>query len=91
MGPWKSRLGGCVHRLIGREVVVEGLEGGEEACFSSAPCERCRVVPALASLHRTERPVEEVPHVSENLDRLATSPSNVAKVSGAPSRARAAR
>lgn len=66
-------LGGGVHRLIGCEVVVEGLESSEEACFFFGPSERGRVVPAFASLHRAQRPVKQVAHMRKDFDRLASA------------------
>jgi hypothetical protein len=72
-GALEEWLGGSVHRLVRCEVVVEGLESSEEACFFFGPSERGRVVPALASLHRAQRPVKQVAHMRKDFDRLASA------------------
>lgn len=69
----EERFGGGLKRSTGGEVVVEGTERREEAGLLLGPPERGGVVPALASLHRAECPVEEVAHVGEDLDGLAAA------------------
>jgi len=72
--PLKQRFGGRVKGSIRGEVGIEVLEGSEETGLLFRPGQRSGIVPALASLHCTESPVEEVAHVREDFDRLPAAP-----------------
>ena len=69
----KERLRGYLEWLAGGEVVVEGFQGSEKADFFIRPRARWGIVPALTSLHRAERPIEQITHVGEDLNGLATA------------------
>lgn len=60
-------------RLVGCEVVVEGLKSREEAAFFVGPRQGGGVVPPFASLHRAEGPAEQIAHVSEDLNGPAAA------------------
>ena len=71
--PLKETFRFNMQRLTRREVVVEGLERVEKASHLLRPRKGRGVAPPLTSLHRAECPVEEIAHVSEDLDRLASA------------------
>jgi len=73
-GALEERFGGGVKRSVRSEVAIQGLKSGEEARLFFRPRQWSGVVPALSSLHRAERPVEEVTHVGKDLKGLATAP-----------------
>jgi len=52
-------------------IAVKLLERRKETALLLGPRQRLRVLPALAALSHAQRPVEQVPHVRQNLGRRA--------------------
>jgi len=65
--PLEEFFGGGVERLISGEIVVELLEGGEEALSFVVPGHGLGVVPSGLTFDHGERPIEKIAEVSENL------------------------
>lgn len=81
-GALKNGFGCGVERLGGGKIHVEILERFEKSLLFRVPGERCRVMPPLVSLHTTQGPIEQVAHVSEDLDGPASSTVEVRKLLG---------
>lgn len=64
-------FGGGVKRLSASKIVIEALEGIEEALDFVGPGEGLRVVPSGLTFGHGEGPVKKVADVRENLDRRA--------------------
>jgi len=66
-GPLEKLLGRSVQRRIGSQEGVKSLERLKEAMLLVGPSERLRGAPALFPNGRTQRPVNQVAHVGQNL------------------------
>jgi len=67
---------------VGGEEIVEGLESAKEAALFFRPHARLGGVPLFVAERDAERPIEQVAHVSENLDWSAASAGKAGEVVG---------
>lgn len=68
-GSLKKAIEGRVGGFIGSQILIEGGERGEKLLLLFGPGERLGVVPRGFALRHGKRPVEEIAHVGEDLDR----------------------
>ena len=79
-GALKERFEVDMQRFGGGKIAIEGLERGEKALHFFGPGKRLRGVPAWLPLSHSERPVEEVAHVGQDLDRGAAASAKQRKI-----------